>query len=100
MAISKLKPRHASEGRSIAAVLAKRAFDAQGVKKQPTVKALQAEYSALLDKRKQPMRITSGCARRTRNFKQSSLTWTACSTFRKRNIRRKRKTRNKTAEKG
>ena len=31
---------------------AKRAFDAQGVKKLPTVKALQAEYSALLDKKK------------------------------------------------
>ena len=31
---------------------AKRAFDAQGVKKLPTVKALQAEYSTLLDKKK------------------------------------------------
>ena len=31
---------------------AKRAFDAQGVKKLPTVKTLQAEYSALLDKKK------------------------------------------------
>ena len=31
---------------------AKRAFDAQGVKNLPTVKALQAEYSALLDKKK------------------------------------------------
>ena len=31
---------------------AKRAFDAQGVKKLPTVKKLQAEYSALLEKKK------------------------------------------------
>lgn len=31
---------------------AKRAFDAQGVKKLPTVKVLQAEYSNLLDKKK------------------------------------------------
>lgn len=31
---------------------AKRAFDTQEVKKLPTVKALQAEYSVLLDKKK------------------------------------------------
>lgn len=32
---------------------AKRAFETQGVKKLPTVKTLQAEYSALLDKKKE-----------------------------------------------
>ncbi len=80
---------------------AKRAFDAQGVKKLPTVKVLQAEYTDLLaKKKKQPMRISSGCGMKIRNCRRSSQMWTACFRLsrKKRKNRNKRKNRSKTAK--
>ena len=79
---------------------AKRAFDAQGVKKLLTVKVLQAEYTDLLAKKKAVYEDFKRLRQEIKNCRRSSPTWIVFfrSNRRKKRSRNKKRSRSKTVK--
>lgn len=79
---------------------AKRAFDAQGMKSCQRSKCCRRNTLTCWQRKRLPMRISSGYGRKIRNSRRSSRMWTVCfkSSRKKRKSRNKRRNRSKTAK--